>query len=187
MRVMRKGKRCDMTTTETKLDAKEVAKALAPVVNLLLAAKAIAIVEREAVDPVRLRVINEDVYYGRKMLRGGEYGPEYRVTDPKDFEMIEADSERYHDRLHEAYVDMGYADLPVGHCPALVAEHNVIKAEWVLIEAAEKFFPGVTNDRLLSGLNGKSGLDTRRDYLDLMIKMVVNAPGYKRPLKKRGA
>jgi hypothetical protein len=56
-----------------------------------------------------------------------------------------------------------------------------------LIAAAEEFFPGVTNNKLLCGTNTKNGLETRQEYLDLLIKAVVNFPGYKHPLSRKGS
>lgn len=72
-------------------------------------------------------------------------------------------------------------DMPVDHCPALVAEHLQVKCEWALIEAAGRPF-GITNDKLLC-----NGLKTRQEFIDLVCKMVVKLPGYKNPLTGKAA
>lgn len=86
----------------------------------------------------------------------------------------------YHGRLNAIHLANGFAKAAEGFCPALVAEHTQREAEWALIAAAEEFMPGVTNDRLLCGTKTEGGLETRRKYLDLMIGLVVNSPGYKK-------
>jgi hypothetical protein len=39
----------------------------------------------------------------------------------------------------------------------------------------------VTNDRLLCGTKTTGGVETRQQYIDLLVKLVVNAPGYVAP------
>lgn len=39
----------------------------------------------------------------------------------------------------------------------------------------------LTNDKLLCGTNTEGGLETRQKYIDLLIGLVTNFPGYKAP------
>lgn len=156
--------------TATKNKAKAMAKALTGHVNTLLIAKAMAQVERERVDVIQRRVLNEQNYCG-----DGE-----RITDPKlTYLLDDNDANRYFATMNAIHLEAGFEDAAKGYCPALVAETLETQAEWALISAAEEFFPGVTNDKLLCGTATLGGLETREKYLDLLIGLVVNAPGYK--------
>lgn len=68
------------------------------------------------------------------------------------------------------------ANMPVDHCPALVAEHLQINIERQLIEAAGRPL-GITNDGLLS-----LGLDDRQKFIDLVVGLIVNQPDFTSPL-----
>jgi hypothetical protein len=72
-------------------------------------------------------------------------------------------------------------NLEPGYCPALVAENLQMEAEHALIGCAEQFFPNVTVDSLLCGTRTMNGLDALKKYLELLIGLVVNAPGYRAP------
>jgi hypothetical protein len=89
--------------------------------------------------------------------------------------------QRFYARMQAIHLANGFEDAKEGNCPALVAEDTQSKAEAALIKAAEEFFPGVTNDRLLCSTVEGNGLKTRKKYLDLLIRMAVNHPGYKAP------
>ena len=154
-----------------KRTAANVSRTLRPYVDTLLLATAIAQVERERCDAIQRRLLGTGSY-------GGDGEPRYTYTLPDEAQV------RYHADLDAAYREAGYKDLKPGHCPALIAEHTQREGEWALIAAAEQFFPGVTNDKLLCGTADKGGLETRREYIDLLIKLVVNAPGYKSPLAR---
>lgn len=148
-----------------KLNAKNVAKAMEPYVELLLFSMTHAQMEREKIDVLERRLLGSGRY-------GGNGDPKLAWTLPDEA------FQRFLDDKHVELLAMDY-DLERGYCPALIAEHSQIKAENALIEAAQQFFPDVSNDRLLCGTDDKGGLELRREYIDLMIKMVVNRPGYK--------
>lgn len=154
------------------LTASNVSRVLEPLVNALLLQTTQAQVDRTRVDAIQ-----------RSILAGGAYFDDSgkQVFEPRHGWTI-ADRlwPTYHAACHAAYLAAGY-EVAEGYCPALIAEHDQTKAEWALIEAAEQFFPGVTNDRLLCGSKDKGGLELRREYLDLLCKLVVNRPGYRKP------
>lgn len=160
-----------MNATAREPKAADVAAALMPAVDALLLATVFAQVERERVDVIQ-----------RRLLGSGRYGGN---GEPKDawHQLTEEAAARYYDDCDKAQAEAGYK-LDPGYCPALIAEHDKIKAEWALIEAAAEFFPGVTNDRLLCGVKGKGGLETREEFLNLCIGLVVNLPGYTSPLER---
>jgi hypothetical protein len=150
-----------------------VVKALTEAVNLLLVTMAHAECLRERVDAIDRAVLAEHTYTN-------EYEGN-RITEPKEsWQMGDDDAALYHPRRDAAIRAAGF-DPPEGYCPALMAESAQTEAENALVKASEPFF-GVTNDQLLSHFaNGKTGLDHRREFIDLLIGLVVNFPGYESP------
>lgn len=164
---------------EHKAKAKAMSVALVRHVNTLLLAMTLAKIERERVDKIQRKVLEEGIYTGRERPDMKQF----RVTDPKRSYLMDDHSLKlYFARLNAIHLAEGFAKAAEGHCPALTAETLQTEAEWALMEAAEEFFPQVTNNRLLCGVKGKDGLTLRREYLDLLIGLVVNAPGYVPPL-----
>lgn len=160
-----------MTTTKQSPDADTMARALRGAVDALLLATAFAQVEREKCDKIQ-----------RQLLGSGRYGGD---GDPRYTYLLgEEPCRRYFADLDRAYREAGYNVEP-GHCPALIAECLQTQAEWGLIEAAQEFFPDVTNHRLLCGTKDMDGLETRKKYLDLLCGLVINYPGYTSPLWRR--
>ncbi len=166
-----------------KAKAKAMSQALVGHVNNLLLATTRAQIERERVDKIQRKVLEEGIYTGRERPDMKQF----RVTDPeRSYLMDDQSAKLYFARLNAIHLAEGFEKAAEGHCPALTAETLQTEAEWALLEAAEEFFPGVTNDKLLCGVKGKNGLDTRREDLDLLIGLVGHAPGYKNPLTGKG-
>jgi hypothetical protein len=149
--------------TTTTLSPKAVSEAIEPSVNAVLMATAYAQAMRERCDKIQRRLLASGRY-------GGDGEPKYTYLLPDEA------AARYFADLDAAYREAGYTDLEPGHCPALIAESLQRDAERALIEAAEEFFPGVTLHKLLC-----AGLDKHREFLDLLIKLVVNRDGYRAP------
>ena len=158
----------------------EITKACEPAVNAVLLAKAYAKIKREQVDAVSRRILAEGVYlvapdrqeHGRK---------NERITEPRyDWLMSDANFSGYHAKRNAILLEAGIkpADMPDDHCPALVAEHLLVKAEWVLLETAWAL---VAPDQPADGWEDLYD-EMRKKFIDLVIKMVVNRPGYKNPL-----
>lgn len=167
-------------TTAT-LNPRSVAKALTPHVESLLKAKAIAEVERARVDKIQRQVLQEDVYMvDESHLRDGK--EPYRITEPKkDWLIDEQQAEKYYQRLNEIHLANGFEKAADGYCPALCAESVQRKAEHDLLEAAQEFFPGFTVDNLLAARRDESGESAYKKAVDMLIELVVNAPGYVAP------
>lgn len=165
--------------TATKQRAREIAQAIEPYVNTLLMATAVAQLERKRVDAIQRGVLSEQNYYGRDHEEN-----QMRITDPKITYLLDDHSaSAYFAKLNAIHLAEGFEEATEGKCPALCAEHLKTQAEWALILAAEPFFPGVTNDKLLCGTTDLGGLETRQKYINLLIGLVVNRPEYKSPLK----
>ena len=164
-------------------NARKVVAALRKNVDALLMATALAEVERERIDEIARAELASQIYTGRNPHRP-EMAKGFRITEPKDaWHMCDHDAQQYYAKLNATYVRLGYKLPSPSHCPALMAETVKTKAEWALIAAALEFFPTCDNDTLLCGTKDKGGLELRQEYLDLLIGLVVNAPGYRSPLK----
>lgn len=149
--------------TITKADMPKVVGAVKEQVFDLLVLMAAAELLREKCDAIQ-----------RRLLATGKYGGD---GNPRNtWELPDEDAKRYFADLDHAYREAGYESLPPGYCPALIAEAEQTDAENRLIKAAEPFFQ-VTNHQLLCGTKTLGGLETRKRYLDLLIKLVVNYRG----------
>lgn len=158
--------------------AMEVSKMCEPAVNALLLAQAYAAVKREQVDAVSRRLLAESVYMvAPENRRDGR--PE-RITDPKYDWMMGSDAFAcYLKARNKALLDAGIkpASMPEEHCPALTAEYQKTKAEWVVLKTAWAL---IASDQPADGWEDLYG-DNRETFLDLVIKLVVNRPGYVKP------
>jgi hypothetical protein len=167
------------TTKPSARTAREMSLALVPQVNAYLLARTVAEARRDEVDATKRRLLAEGHYF--TSAKWAPRMPVKRILSPDgDWLMDDEQAKGYYAALDAAHKAAGY-DLEPGHCPALVAEHVQTQAEWALIEAAQKWFPEVTNDRLLCGTKTTGGVETRQQYIDLLVKLVVNAPGYVAP------
>ncbi len=63
-----------------------------------------------------------------------------------------------------------------GYCPASITDYDVVKAENALVDKCSEYIPEITADKLHCG-----GLDTFKKCVDLLIGLVVNYPGYRKP------
>lgn len=154
----------------TKHMARKVAKRLTSNVNALLLARAYAELERERVDEIQRRVLDQ-MGYEKYELR-------------HTFQLPDTVAKEYYERLNAIHLADGFELAAKGYCPALCAESLQREAEWALIDAAREFFPEVTNNGLLCGTKDKGGLELRQEYLDLLVGLVVNQPGYRSPLQQ---
>lgn len=152
-----------------KANARKVSAALTPHVNAVLMATAYAKTIREKFDVVYGEILDiQDVRDDK-----GE-----RITDPRYYwTMAERYEAAYFAECDKRRAELGHV-LPPGNCPALIAECLQRDAEHLLIEASAEFFPGVTVNSLLCCADGLGRL---REYIDLLIKLVVNSPGYRKP------
>ena len=150
-------------------------------VNAYLMARAHAEVMRTKVDEIHRQILTECPIYadvhGRteQIFKSGDL---YMCSNDalcRDF-YDEADK-----RLRAAKLKP--SDMPVDHCPALVAEHLQTKTEWMLIESAGTPF-GITNDLLLSQPHG---MEQRQKFIDLVVRLIVSTPGFKNPLTGKAA
>lgn len=154
----------------SEINARAVSTACRPFVDTLLLATAYAQCERERVDKIYRKILAD-----------------MGVTcDPKHvYQLADSTARDFYDRCNAWNLADGFAEAAQGYCPALCAESLQTEAENALIKAAAQFFPDCTNDRLLCGTKTQGGLETRRKYLDLLIGLVVNSPGYMNPLTKK--
>lgn len=142
--------------------SQERAKAVAA----LALARAFAKATRERVDAYTRPIFDRYTFYTDKCAERshGRATPAERITDPKDLYLStdEAQVARYFDECAEAHAAHGWKG-PRDHCPALVAEHEVVKAERVLLLAGAEFL-GVDFHDLYG--------DDRRRAVDLLASKI---------------
>lgn len=163
--------------------ALKVAEACEPAVNAYLLTRTFAEVKRAEVDAVKLELLTESVYMAPENRRDGR--PE-RITEPRyDWLMSDADFKDYHANVNHIERERGIKpkEMIDDHCPALVAEHLLMKAEWAMLETAWAL---VVPEGPVDGWENLYG-EMRKKFIDLVIKMVVNRPGYKNPLTGKAA
>jgi hypothetical protein len=135
-------------------------------------AQAHAELMRAKCDKIQRRLLGEREYKTSEQWL--PHIPVGRVTDPSlTYLLADEDSVVYLAALDAAYREAGYTDLEPGHCPALIAERLLMLAQRTLFECAKEFFPEIQADHLYG--------EHRQKYLDLLLGMVVSAPGYKAP------
>lgn len=122
-----------MNAIQPKLDRAAV-KALRPVALEVLALRAQALVIRKQVDLVAAAILRDQVplfnQEGERILEPARYWLS------EDQQALDAYYAAQNQQLRAAGIKP--AAMPDDNCPALVAEHNVVKAERVLIEAMAK-------------------------------------------------
>jgi hypothetical protein len=91
--------------------------------------------------------------------------PAGRITEPRDaWQMDDAQAEAYYVLLDTAHAAHGFAVQP-GYCPLLIAEHEEIKAGWLICDAAA-YITSITRDQITATLKF-------REYLDLVAALVL--------------
>lgn len=154
-----------MSPAEEKARARKVAKALTPMVNACLMARAHAQLMREAVTPIYAAVLDFCDVHDKDGTR---------ITDPdKAWHMHDKYAADYYAECDKRIREAGYEVEP-GYCPALIAEGLQRDAERLLIQSAAEHVPGLDYDRLLC-----AGLGKLKECVRLLEGLVVNSPGYK--------
>ena len=160
-----------------KLTRKDVTPEVVKAGYAYIAALAMTQTIAEIVNPIEAEVLAGFEFYNDLSVKHGL--ERRRITDPNDLYLSEDEE---HGLEYYAAVDQRLRaagikpdDMPAEHCPLLVAEHEQTKAEWALIEAAAKMLgddrPETLNHRLLCQANG---LDARREFIEIVAKLVVN-------------
>ncbi len=150
-------------------------------VNAYLMERAYAETMRDKVDKIHRDILTQCPIYA------DVHGHSQQIFESKDLYLCGNDAlcqdfyEEADKRLRAAKLKPD--DMPASHCPALVAEHLQVKCEWMLIDAAGKPF-GITADNIMCS---KDGLGNRQKFIDLVVGLVVNAPGFKNPLTGKAA
>lgn len=173
---------------KTKLIMQDVTPAVKSSVRAYLMARAYAETMRAAVNPVYRESLEiHPLYTDRDELRApSRRKPKERILDVDKMYLSKDD-----ETCKEVYADVNFqlrkmglkpASMPDDHCPALVAEHIQVKTQWLLIECAAEMMgienPKDFNNRLLC-----NGLETHRKFIDLVVGLVVNLPGFESPLR----
>jgi len=142
-----------------------------------LAARAATETVAAAVKPIQSEVLASFEFFNDLSVQHG--AERQRITDPDDLYLSEDEDgvNQYYIAVDEALKRKGLKpqDMPLEHCPVLVAEHEQTQAEWELIKAAARMLgdddPENFNNRMLCQQNG---LEKRREFIELTAKLAVS-------------
>lgn len=158
-------------TTATDLRRLAHSKAFQKAASELLVATARARATREKVD-----AYVRPIFDSMKFPVAAEFAetPGQLVENPRDLYLCEEGQalDAFDRACYEAHRSHGYAVAKVGDNPALIAEHDQLKAEWHLLELAG---PAL-------GFDGKSingHMEERKAMLKLLLELFVKAAGEK--------
>lgn len=164
----------------------KITNSIKSAVNSYLMARTLAECEREKVDTLARGILGTATYHADPKFVTRERTSE-RITDPDKAWMLEV--EEHHDYLldlKKAMQDAGYIIKSIPkepeysyNCPALTAYGLQIDAEHLLIDAVAEML-GESSE--LGHNLICAGLDKYNQFIDLVVKMVVNMPGFKNPL-----
>lgn len=159
---------------KTNLTPKDVTSELKKAVSDYVSCQKEAESIRKKVDAIQREVLKGVILFNDLDARHGL--DRQRISEPSQTYMSEDE-----DALNEYYkaVDAELrkagikpTDMPLEHCPALVAEHERVQAEWNLLDEAAKMFGvyegvGQFNNSLLC-----AGLDKRQQFIELTVSLV---------------
>jgi hypothetical protein len=168
-----------------KLTMDDITPEVENAVNAYLLARAYAETMRESVDKVYAAVL-VDIPMFDDIKLGVRYEPTGERITNHNLLYLSSDE----DACKRVYAEVDKqlradgaksADMPAEHCPALVAENIQHEAEWAILDAAAvmlglEFDGKELNHRLLC-----LGLEKQKQFIDLVVKLVVNRPGFKAP------
>jgi len=174
-----------------RLTQKDVTPGVKSAVNAYLMARAFAETRRDQVDKIEREILAEapltNGFYETEGRRNHKEAGEL-ITDPKDTWLCtnEAQLEEYYLECDNRARKAGLKpdDMPTTHCPALVAERIQTETEWLICDNATtmlglEFDGKELNHRLLC-----MGIEKYQEFIDLIVKLVVNLPDFKSPLAK---
>ena len=160
---------------KTDLTPQDVTTELIDAVAEYLVLRAAAEVTRQEVDKVQ-----REILAAVELTDTREWGSQERITDPGETYRCRDDAAmaQYYQAVDTALraADLKPNDMEFDYCPALVAEHDQLKAEWTIIDEAAKMlevFPGKGefNNALLCA---KDGLAQRQKFIDLTVDLVLS-------------
>lgn len=164
----------------------KITNAVKSAVNAYLMARTLAKCEREKVDSLARGILETASYHADLKFVTRERTSE-RITDPDKAWMLEAEEHHnYLIDLRKALQGAGYTIKSIQgepeysyNCPALMAEGLQMDAEHLLIEATAEMIG--EKDDLVHNLIC-AGLDKYHQFIDLVVGMIVNMPGFRNPL-----
>ena len=175
-----------------KMTANDITPAVKSAVNAYLLARTHAEVQRNVIDGIKAELLREACYYTDDKYINRGRTESIRITDPKDDWMLRTDE--FHDylaNLRHELENRGY-EIKTGpddveywsyYCPALVAENLQRTAENILIDCAAEMM-GIDDCKDFRYKLVCAGLDKYRQFIDLVVGLVVNLPDFRNPLMK---
>lgn len=151
--------------------------------NTLIATARAVVIAQAAVETLRPRILNiqqgliDDYGFSASaewLERGHEVKP---LTPSTAYLMSDTDAAVYHAELDKEYRKAGFAEMPAGHCPLLIAENLMRQAERLFMEVSIELTAkaGFTAELIESVITcaGANGLANRKKYLDINLSYVA--------------
>ena len=173
-----------------KLKSEDVTPELKSCVNIYMMLLAKAQTIRKHVDKIQRGILAECPLTCGHREDIGKDTPE-KIIDPENVYLCEDK-----DRLEDYYAECDKRERAEGlkpasmerdYCPALVAEHDVVKSQWLLFDAAARMLGLDFDGKELNNTLLCMGLQKHQEFIDLCCKLIVNAPDYVNPLTGKGA
>lgn len=163
----------------------KITQSVKSAVNAYLMARTLAECEKEKIDGMARKILESATYYTDINITREPKSK--RITEPEKAWLME--NEKHHEyliSLRKATEKAGYKIKPIPGepeysylCPALTAESTQRDAEHLLIDATAEML-GESKDFRHNLIC--AGLEKYYHFIDLIVKAVVNMPGFKNPL-----
>lgn len=172
-----------------KLTMKDVTPGVKSAVGAYLMARAYAETMHNHVDKIQREILAESPLTNGHETKHGQ--PARLITDPKHAWLCDDDAacaDYYAEcNRRERAAGLKPDDMPDSHCPALVAEDIQRTTERLIIDNAAVMLRFEGGGKELHHRLLCAGLDKYHEFIDLMVKLVVNLPDFKNPLQKMAA
>ena len=166
-----------------KLTEKDITQDVKSAVSAYLMARAYAETMRERIDKIETAVLVQCPLTNGLEIKHVQ--PAREITEPKevylctDKDMLEEHYGEVNHRVRAAGLKPD--DMPDSHCPALVAESLQCDTEHLIIDTAIEM---LNLDKDFGHTLICNGMDKYHQFIDLVCKLVINAPGFESPLKQ---
>lgn len=142
----------------------KISKELKAAVNQWFVATAMV----ETIKPI-VDKINQDWLDANKPKSAAEWGMDMVITKAFDTYLMEqSDFLKYAKETSVKKREAGFIFEGDDTCPLLIAEHDVIKAEWKILEYSEC----LTGEKDIHF----TSMDKRKEFIKLIVKLVNSAP-----------
>ena len=165
----------------TNLTPDMVTDDLKQAVSAWLLAKAYSELMTKEVEKIAHRVLITEIELYNDLDVKHEQAEKTRITLKNDtwLTLDETEFKRYIEVMDNETRKAGLKpdDMPLEHCPALVAEHKLVECNWLVLDCAAEML-GIEGDFKNDLLC--LGLEKYHKFIDLCVGLVVNLPDFEK-------